>query len=322
MQFRKPSPTGDVLLIAMAYALVAGLCSAVSGLLVLKFTTDPEALHRIEQFEELLFIAVTALALFFFTRAMVARHLHTQRQFEKQRAELTMAQHRIEQYLVMASVCHDSNNVLAAFRLALDLLKHDADRGELNPAIIEELGLQCKRLEDMNRRLMEVGRSPLQISLEPLRLEDEIRAFMRVARWHPTIANVDLTLQNLAGIIVRGDPVVLHQILLNLLLNAAQTATDGRRAVLIRAVVKGEKVELEVHDDGPGVPEDHLQEIFQPYCTTNAMGMGLGLLSVRAGARMLNGSVCATRSTVLGGACFTVRLQIAPAECETMISAA
>jgi signal transduction histidine kinase len=95
---------------------------------------------------------------------------------------------------------------------------------------------------------------------------------------------------------VRGDPHLLHQVVLNVVLNAVQAleSVQGERELRVRfgaaalaGVHAGETVEaalLEVEDTGPGIPGDVLPQIFEPFFTTRIGGQGTGLgLAVAAG---------------------------------------
>ncbi len=81
-------------------------------------------------------------------------------------------------------------------------------------------------------------------------------------------------------VLVRGDAGQLEQVLLNLLLNALD-AVDGGGEVRVRlAQLPGERagrVQVEVHDSGPGVPAEARDRLFDPFFTTKPEGSGLGL---------------------------------------------
>ena len=112
---------------------------------------------------------------------------------------------------------------------------------------------------------------------------------------------------------VSADPDGLHQILLNLVVNASQAVADGGRiGVQARAVeVEGERmVAVEVHDDGPGVPEAMRERIFDPFFTTRAEGTGLGL-AVCARIVAEHGGDLRVSEGPLGGASFTLQLPAA-----------
>jgi PAS domain S-box-containing protein len=111
---------------------------------------------------------------------------------------------------------------------------------------------------------------------------------------------------------VVADPDGLHQVLLNLLVNAGQAVAEGGRVVVAArlAELDGERaVALEVHDDGPGVPPELRERIFDPFYTTRAEGTGLGL-SVCARIVAEHGGDLRVGEGPLGGACFTALFQV------------
>jgi signal transduction histidine kinase len=88
--------------------------------------------------------------------------------------------------------------------------------------------------------------------------------------------------------VIAADPQQLEQVFLNLLLNAEQALMDAKRGgrILLRTRVaeEGRAVEVQVLDDGPGIPPDALPHVFEPFFTTKAIGTGTGLgLSVSYG---------------------------------------
>lgn len=78
---------------------------------------------------------------------------------------------------------------------------------------------------------------------------------------------------------VMGDPDGLHQVLVNVLLNAAAAVPENGRIRIVGARRPGAEPEavLEVHDDGPGVPPELRERVFDPFFTTRPEGTGLGL---------------------------------------------
>jgi PAS domain S-box-containing protein len=107
---------------------------------------------------------------------------------------------------------------------------------------------------------------------------------------------------------VRADPDGLHQVWVNLLVNAVNAVREGGRVgVRGRAAEDGAHVALEVHDDGPGVPEALRERIFDPFFTTRPDGTGLGL-AVCARIVAAHGGDIRVGAGPLGGACFTVQL--------------
>jgi signal transduction histidine kinase len=112
---------------------------------------------------------------------------------------------------------------------------------------------------------------------------------------------------------VRADPDGLHQVLLNLVVNAAQAVPAGGRVVVAArpAELDGERaVAIEVHDDGPGVPPALRERVLDPFFTTRPEGTGLGL-AVCARIVAEHGGDLKVGEGPLGGASFTVQLPAA-----------
>lgn len=100
----------------------------------------------------------------------------------------------------------------------------------------------------------------------------------------------------------------LHQVLLNLVMNGLQAASPGGKVRLAwSAAMNG--VEIEVVDNGPGIPEADLHKIFNPFFTTKATGTGLGLAIVHRIIEAHGGTIRAGNRAE-GGARFVIRLPV------------
>lgn len=110
---------------------------------------------------------------------------------------------------------------------------------------------------------------------------------------------------------VRADRIQFQQALVNLVRNGVEAAT-GRDAaevrVLGRADADGYRISIE--DNGPGIPQDQVDRIFQPMTSTKAGGMGLGLSVTRTIVERHGGVLQADRSAALGGAAFFFTLPL------------
>ena len=116
------------------------------------------------------------------------------------------------------------------------------------------------------------------------------------------------------GARLRGPSALVDAIVANLLINAVH-ALDGQtsveRRILVRTSTDDGRVVLEVADNGPGIQELDVDEIWVPGNTTTPDGTGLGLTIVRDSANQLGGSASAMAEGEIGGAHFTIRLPIA-----------
>ena len=97
------------------------------------------------------------------------------------------------------------------------------------------------------------------------------------------------------------DPSQLEQVLLNLILNAAESIEDGRTGlVTVHACEKDGLVQIEVTDSGCGIEAETQKRIFEPFFTTKFMGRGLGLAAVDGIVRALSGSISVESTVGLG----------------------
>lgn len=113
---------------------------------------------------------------------------------------------------------------------------------------------------------------------------------------------------------VRGDQVLLEQVLANLVHNAAQAVHDQprrRRNLVLAARRVAQGVHIAVSDQGPGIAPDQLEQIFAPFFTTKPDGLGLGLNICRTIVEAHGGSMTVVNEAD-GGATFSFILPIVP----------
>jgi PAS domain S-box-containing protein len=102
---------------------------------------------------------------------------------------------------------------------------------------------------------------------------------------------------------IMGDAVELQQVVLNLLLNAAEALNDtppDDREITIRTLTRKGSVEIAVSDRGPGLAPAQLQRIFEPFYSTKRHGMGMGLTISAEIARAHGGHLWAQNNSGLG----------------------
>jgi signal transduction histidine kinase len=163
---------------------------------------------------------------------------------------------------------------------------------------------------------------PIRLQVERVSLADVIRDAVAMSETHVPRGGVAVRVclpQDLARI--QGDPHQLRQIFINLITNAFE-AMGGRGAVNIVATSLAEEeptttgdtqtgpmVQVEVTDDGPGVPPDVMDRIFSPFFTTKPQGSGLGLAIVRKIVDAHDGRIDVSARQV-GGTSFRVTLPV------------
>ena len=109
-----------------------------------------------------------------------------------------------------------------------------------------------------------------------------------------------------------GDHIQLQQVVTNLVGNAIDAMNDTpaeNRIISIRTSRVENFAQLSVSDRGPGIPEDKLKEVFEPFYTSKAEGMGMGLSIARTIVEAHNGLISAENRDH-GGASFRIRLPL------------
>ncbi|NMC69562.1 MAG: HAMP domain-containing histidine kinase [Myxococcales bacterium] len=106
------------------------------------------------------------------------------------------------------------------------------------------------------------------------------------------------------------DPERMLEALVGLVRNAIE-ASNGRGGVRVSATRDGDRLRIEVLDEGPGLPAEEMERIFDPFFSTKASGVGLGLALCRQIARRHGGELTATPGPGGTGACFRIEVPIA-----------
>jgi signal transduction histidine kinase len=112
---------------------------------------------------------------------------------------------------------------------------------------------------------------------------------------------------------IYADVQKLQEVLLNLLLNASQAMPNevGRITVTAAEDKRAKQVEIMVKDTGCGIPDEHMQYLFDPFFSTKEVGYGTGLgLSVAHGIIEQHKGTLSVESRVGEGSVFTIRLPL------------
>ncbi len=189
-----------------------------------------------------------------------------------------------ERRLMLAGISHDLRTPLARLRLETELSVTDGEARHAMAADIDQL-------DEIIDKFLGYAR-PDHAELEPVLLAPVISKCITPFR---SASRLDIAVDVQEDLQVMADPVELSRVVSNLLENArryGQSAQDGISHVQIEAHAKDDLARLIIRDQGPGVPEEQLQHLTQPFyrgdaARTSAMGSGLGLAIVeRAIARM------------------------------------
>jgi signal transduction histidine kinase len=207
-----------------------------------------------------------------------------------------------------AGVAHEVGNPLSGILGYLSLLRGQTDATGETREYVDRIETEVHRINGIVRGLLDLGR-PLQPILTPVEVAPLAETSVRLVAAGPDFQGVQVLLDVAPGVAVLADAGPLSQVLINLLLNAAQ-AMDGRGVVRLEARAEpAAGVRIDILDTGPGISPDVRSRLFEPFFTTKpgGKGTGLGLAVSQSLVRAMGGTLEATDAPGRGS-CFSVRL--------------
>jgi len=201
--------------------------------------------------------------------------------------------------LTVECLVHDLNNVFQTLLEAADLLNTDPKWSALAGTIFRSVERGKGITDSLSHAEPELVDLNAAIEKSAQFAEDFIATALA--------GRVKLTRNLLPNVKIQGTPSVWERVFVNLFLNAAQAMPKGG-SVHIETQRAGERVEIVVTDDGPGIPAAILPEIFKPRFSTSARRSGLGLHIVATIVTRHQGTVHAANREDRQGAMFTISL--------------
>ncbi|MGR8940147.1 MAG: ATP-binding protein, partial [Gammaproteobacteria bacterium] len=184
---------------------------------------------------------------------------------------------------VARRLAHEIKNPLTPIQLSAERLQHklavkleDSDADMLKRStrtIVQQVEAMKEMVDDFSEYAKTSKKQTVKIDL--LALAHEILGLYALKGGVVIQADQDNN-----GLMINGDPVSIRQVLHNLIKNALEaTEGQGHIEVAVHRVHKNNSnlIEIGLYDDGPGIKDEQIEQIFEPYVTTKAKGTGLGL---------------------------------------------
>jgi len=213
-----------------------------------------------------------------------------------------------------AGIAHEINNPLTGVLTFSSLLLRQAAAGSELHEGLETIVSETKRCREIVKELLDFSRQapPLKTDTD---LNHVVEKALDIVDHQFTVNNITVT-KGLATTLpaVRADANKMGQVLLNLLVNAADAVEPGAAEIFVGTDVKEVSgrtyVEIKVADNGHGIPISEQSQIFEPFFTTKETGTGLGLAVVWGIVSEHAGTITVT-SKPARGTTFTVRIPTA-----------
>lgn len=208
------------------------------------------------------------------------------------------------------AIMHDIRNPINTIGLNLDVLEQSLETAEtLQPPVSEILIKIHRQIEQLTQNLNQyLGYSKLsELNLERIDLLEHLTTMITDRQFHYAGKNIRLQLTKPRGTIyIICDWVQLRRALINLIQNAVDVIGE-QGIVRVEVQKKKRRLTISVSDNGPGIEAGSIKHIYEPYFSTKASGIGLGLFITREIVRGHHGRIYCT-SRINRGTRFTISL--------------
>ncbi|MAY80095.1 MAG: hypothetical protein CL930_04835 [Deltaproteobacteria bacterium] len=251
-----------------------------------------------------------------FARVYVGRDVTPERKLQQ---DLVRSAALAELGLMAAEVAHEVNNPATYLMTNLSILRDDLGSGNIDPDSSMELIEECldgiSRITDIVKRMRSLATSSGEaFGDERVDLSTIVRDACRIAGLRVKY-KADLHIHDTLSLHVVGSPKRLGQVVLNLVVNAADALSgqsDPMPRIDVEVQQSGAWAEVVVRDNGPGIPESMREKLFQPFVSSKVDkgGTGLGLAVSRTIAEEHRGTLEILEHDGVG-AWFVLRLPLA-----------
>jgi two-component system sensor histidine kinase HydH len=240
----------------------------------------------------------------------MARNLS--RRLEQREREALRAEQLAAVGQLATGLAHELRNPLTSMKILIQTAGEEGAEASLKGRDLTVLQEETERLERLVTTFLEFARPPTleKTTFDVRGLVDQTIHLVSGPAAQRDVAIEYQPANHLQN--VEADPLQIRQVLLNLLLNAMDALPGGGTVRVVTEMVRGGAAEwlvMQVADNGPGIPSDVSDRIFEPFVSTKETGTGLGLAICRRIVEAHGGTIRVENGKA-GGAEFSVRLPI------------
>jgi signal transduction histidine kinase len=227
-------------------------------------------------------------------------HLH--------RTQMSRAEHLATLGELATGLAHEIRNPLAGIAGVIEIIGRDLPSTSPARSVVKDVRQEIARINQIVTDLLQTAR-PHPPKVRKSDLNTTVEHAVMLGRQQALTKSIEIKLQKDPSLPeIEHDSDQIHQVLLNLLINALQ-AVDHDGKILVSVKAHGNLAVLEVADNGRGIPPEQLPHIFRPFFTTKGNGTGLGLSLARRIVEDHQGRIDVT-SMVGKGTTFTIVLPL------------
>ena len=234
------------------------------------------------------------------------------------RTQMSRAEHLATLGELATGLAHEIRNPLAGIAGVIEIVSRDLPASSPARSVVKDVRQEISRINQIVTDLLQTARPhPPKVSKSDL--NTTVEHAVMLGRQQALTTAIEINLRKDPSLPeIEHDSDQIHQVLLNLLLNALQAIDhNGKVSVAVRG--HGNTALVEVTDNGRGIPPEQLPHIFRPFFTTKGEGTGLGLSLARRIVEDHQGRIDVA-SVVGKGTTFTVILPLARSPMRAMIS--
>jgi len=220
-------------------------------------------------------------------KEQMQRMREAEKTLEKANQELKLAQEQMVRAETMAAlgtlssgISHELSTPLSVILNMTQLMKQEVKD---DPALLKDMEVveyEANQAIKVTRSLLGFARSTKTVK-EHVDVHRILEDLIKILEYQPAAKSVNLKMEPAPGLpLIYANSTQIRQVFLNVILNAIQAMPDGGELEIAtgRWVSKGtEGVMITIRDTGSGIPEENIQNVFQPFFTTKEEGTGLGL---------------------------------------------
>jgi signal transduction histidine kinase len=222
------------------------------------------------------------------------------------RTQMSRAEHFATLGELAAGLAHEIRNPLAGIAGVVEIIGRDLPASSPARAVVKDVRVEIAQINHILTDLLHTAR-PHAPAIRRSDLNTTVEHAVMLARQQALSRPLEIVLKkNPALPEIEHDSDQIHQVLLNLLLNAIQ-AIDGAGRITVEIETRAQSAVISVSDTGRGILPEHLPNIFRPFYTTKGNGTGLGLSLARRIVEEHHGHI-EVSSTVGKGSKFVVLL--------------
>ncbi len=223
--------------------------------------------------------------------------------------QMEKAEHLASIGELAAGLAHEIKNPIAGMKGALEIINQKTDSSNPNKEIFTEMLLQIDKINKVIHDLLSYAK-PKEMNKRVVDPNEAVNNAIKLARTQISDKEIDIqfkSLTNRTRALIDADKI--QEVILNLMVNSI-SAINNKGRISIELHKKNQK-ELEIFfsDDGMGIKQEHMSQIFNPFFTTKNRGTGLGLSICKKIIEAHNGSI-EVKSKSKEGTTFSIRLPV------------